>query len=408
MVEAVNANLTPLHQYYQMRKDASGYEELHGYDTSIPLVDNYNLEFTYDEACDIIEKALAPLGEKYVNDFKDGIASRWVDAFEDDNKYTGGYQWGAYGLHPYILMNYNNSLDSALTLAHEMGHAMNSKYSDAEQNYINASYPIFTAEVASITNELLVMDYLIKNAKDDKEKLFLLNKQIENIRGTMYVQVMFSEFEKTIHEMVEAGEPVSKDTLNNLWLELLKKYFGEAYTMDEMAKIGWSRIPHFYMNFYVYKYATSMAAAYQVVNDITSEKEGSVEKYLEFLAAGGSDYPLDVLKTTGVDMNSSEPVDATLAYFNDLVVEMDGLLKKVNANKPVVEPVKETVKPEEKPATEPEKKPSKVKTYIVKANDVLWKIAEKFGTTWEKLAELNELKNPNKLYEGMELVVPSN
>ncbi len=165
LVEAVNANLTPLHQYYQMRKDASGYEELHGYDTSIPLVDNYNLEFTYDEACDIIEKALAPLGEKYVNDFKDGIASRWVDAFEDDNKYTGGYQWGAYGLHPYILMNYNNSLDSALTLAHEMGHAMNSKYSDAEQNYINASYPIFTAEVASITNELLVMDYLIKKCK---------------------------------------------------------------------------------------------------------------------------------------------------------------------------------------------------------------------------------------------------
>ncbi|QUI22575.1 oligoendopeptidase F [Vallitalea pronyensis] len=413
LVDAVNANLEPLHQYYQMRKDASGYEELHGYDTSIPLVDNYNMEFTYDEACDLIEKALAPLGEKYVNDFKDGIASRWVDAFEDDNKYTGGYQWGAYGLHPFILMNYNNSLDSVLTLAHEMGHALNSKYSDAEQNFVNASYPIFTAEVASITNEFLVMDYLINHAKDDKEKLFLLNKQIENIRGTMYVQVMFSEFEKTIHEKVEAGEPVSKDTLNNLWLELLKKYFGEAYITDDIAKIGWSRIPHFYMNFYVYKYATSMAAAYQIVNDITSEKEGSVEQYLDFLAAGGSDYPLEVLKATGVDMTSSKPVDATLSYFNGLVEDMDGLLKKVNADKPAVEPVKE-VTVEDKPVeetsvdNEPVKKPGKVKTYIVKANDVLWKIAEKFSTTWEKIAELNELKDPNTIHEGMELVVPSN
>lgn len=420
LVEAVNENLAPLHKYYQMRKEASGYEELHAYDTSIPLVDDYNMELTYDEACDMIEKALAPLGEKYVNDFKDGIASRWVDAFEDDNKYTGGYQWGAYGLHPFILMNYNNSLDSALTLAHEMGHAMNSKYSDEKQNYMMASYPIFTAEVASITNELLVMDYLIKNAEDDKTKLFLLNKQIENIRGTMYVQVMFSEFEKTIHEKMEAGEPVSKDTLNNLWLELLGKYFGEAYTIDEASKISWSRIPHFYMNFYVYKYATSMAAAYQIVNDITAGKEGSVENYLEFLAAGGSDYPLEVLKATGVDMNSPEPVASTLTYFNSLVEDMDGLLKKVNANKPAkpVEPVKEEPAKDEpkaddskEPAAEAEdeeataEKPAE--TYVVKANDFLWKIAKKYNTTWEELAKMNNLEDPNKIFEGMKLVVPS-
>ncbi len=328
LVTAISNNLEPLHNYYQMKKDALGFEELHGYDAYIPLVNDYTMKMTYEEAVDMIVKALEPLGKDYTDDFIEGINSRWIDVYEDKNKYTGGYQWGTYSMHPYILLNFNNSLDSALTLAHEMGHALNTKYSNEKQNFINADYPIFTAEVVAIVNEMLVMDYLIKHAKNNDEKLFLLNKQIENIRGTVYVQVMFSEFEKTIHEMVESGQPVSSEALNFLWVELIKKYYGEAYTIDDIAKVGWSRIPHFYMNFYVYKYATSMAASYQIMKDITSGKEGAVDDYLDFLAAGGSDYPIEILKATGVDMNTSEPVDSVLEYFGELVEEMDKLLKE--------------------------------------------------------------------------------
>ena len=328
LVKSVNDNLGYLHKYYEVKKKALGLDELHSYDDSLPLVKDYKMEITYDEAVEIISKALAPLGKQYVKDFKKGVNSRWVDVYADENKYTGGYQWGTYDTHPYILMNYTNDLDSASTLAHEMGHALNSVYSDKKQPYYVASYPIFTAEVASTANELLLMDYLIKNAKNDDEKLYLLNKQIDNIMGTIYTQVMFSEFEQTVHDMVEKGEPLSADVLNNLWLSLIKKYNGDAFTVDENSKYGWSRIPHFYMNFYVYKYATSMSASFELVNNILEKKDGAVDKYLEFLAAGGSDYPVEILKKAGVDMNTSEPVDNILEYFGELVDEMEKLLEK--------------------------------------------------------------------------------
>lgn len=331
LITSVNKNLDPLHKYYKVKKEVLGVKELHGYDLDVPLVGTYKMEYTYDEAVAMISKGLAPLGTQYLTDFNKGVQNRWVDVYEDAKKYTGGYNWGPYGVHPYILMNYDNSLDSALTLAHEFGHALNSYYSDQKQPYLYASYPIFTAEVASTGNELLVMDYLINNAKTDEEKLFLLNKQIENIKGTIYTQVMFSEFESKVHAMVEKGEPVSPEVLNNLWLELLKKYNGSAYTVDDYAKYGWSRIPHFYMNFYVYKYATSMSAANELVNNIVTKKPGAVEKYLEFLAAGGSDKPVEILKKAGVDMTSSAPVDNILTYFNKLVDEWEVLLKKQKA-----------------------------------------------------------------------------
>jgi oligoendopeptidase F len=328
LVKSVNGNLKYLHKYYEVKKKALGLKELHAYDDSLPLVKDYKMEIPYDEAVKIITKALAPLGDEYVADFKKGVNSRWVDVYADENKYTGGYQWGSYDTHPYILMNYTNDLDSALTLAHEMGHALNTVYSNKTQPYYMSNYPIFTAEVASTANELLVMDYMIKNAKNDNEKLYLLNKQIDNIMGTIYTQVMFSEFEQTVHDMAEKGEPLSADVLNNLWLSLIKKYHGKAFTVDENSKYGWSRIPHFYMNFYVYKYATSMSASYALVNNILEGKEGAVDKYLEFLAAGGSDYPVETLKKAGVDMNSSEPVDSILEYFGELIDEMGKLLEK--------------------------------------------------------------------------------
>ncbi|WP_430883115.1 oligoendopeptidase F [Fusibacter sp. JL216-2] len=382
LIEAVNDNLEPLHKYYKVRKQALGYENLYYYDAYVPLTDTFKMNIPFDEAVDLIAESLQPLGMQYVTDFNKGIDDRWVDAYEDSNKYTGGYQWGTYDTHPFILMNYDDTLNSALTLAHEMGHALNSKYSNQEQPYSMADYPIFTAEVASTVNEMLVMDHLIKNAKTDDEKLYLVNQQIDNIRGTVFVQVMFSEFEKRAHEMVESGQPLSPDVLNELWMELLVKYFGPDYTTLEYQKYGWSRIPHFYMNFYVYKYATSMSAGYSIVNQIMDGKEGALEAYIEFLGAGGSADPITVLKNAGVDMNSSEPVDSLLAYFSELVDELEVLL---------------------------DKKGSKVghsTTYLVQPGDVLWKIAKAYGTTWKELAELNDLDNANFIEVGMEIMVP--
>ncbi len=383
LVSSVNENLEYLHKYYEVRKKALGYDDLYYYDAYVPLTDEYRMEITFDEAAEMIATALQPLGNKYVTDFNNGIANQWVDAYEDSNKYTGGYQWGTYDTHPFILMNYDNTLNSALTLAHEMGHALNSKYSDETQPYSMADYPIFTAEVASTVNEMLVMDYLIKNAENDEEKLYLLNQQIDNIRGTVFVQVMFSEFEKTTHEMVEAGEPISPDVLNDLWMDLLVKYFGSDYTTLEYQKYGWSRIPHFYMNFYVYKYATSMSAGYSIVNRIMAGEENAVEDYLTFLGAGGSADPISVLKATGVDMNSSEPVDSILEYFGELVNELEVLLdaKEMSADNTTV--------------------------YIVQSGDVLWKIAETYNVTWQELAQMNEIQDASSLYSGMKLSVPS-
>ena len=326
VVASVNANLDYLHKYFALQRRVLDMDELHGYDTGLPLVEDYNFQLSYDEAAELIAAALKPLGDDYVADFNNGIRGRWVDVYPDEHKYTGGYQWGTYTSHPYILMNYNNSLRSVLTLAHEMGHALNTAYSNRAQDYWNADYPIFTAEAASTANEFLVMDYLIENAKTDDEKLYLLLKQIDNIRGTVYLQVMFSEFEQTVHEKVEAGEPLSAEVLNNLYLELIQKYYGADYTVDEIVGVYWSRIPHFYSAFYVYQYATSMAASYQLVNNIIEGKEGAIDSYLTFLAAGGSDYPVEILKNAGVDMNSSSPVDNLLAYFGELVDEAEGLL----------------------------------------------------------------------------------
>lgn len=331
LVNSVNNNLSYLHKYYSVRKDAMGLDELHSYDCYVPLVKDYNFEIAYDDAVKMVASALTPLGQDYLDTFNKGVNSNWLDVYEDDHKYTGGYNWSNYGTHPYILLNYDNSLDAVSTLAHEMGHAINSVYSSENQSSYDSDYPIFTAEVASTANEILLMDYLIKSAKSDDERLYLLDQQINNIRGTVYTQVMFAEFEQSIHEKVEAGEALSADYLNNLWLELITKYYGPDYTVDDVAKTGWSRIPHFYMNFYVYKYATSMSAANELVNNILADKPQAVENYLTFLGAGGSDYPVEILKSAGVDMSSSAPVDNLLAYFGELVDEFETTLAKKEA-----------------------------------------------------------------------------
>lgn len=388
LVASVNANLAPLHDYYRVRKEALGFDKLYVYDTYVPLVDNYTMDIPYDTAVDIIAKSLAPLGQQYVNDFNMGIKNNWVDVYPDDNKYDGGYQWGAYDTHPYILMNYDNTLDAALTLAHEMGHALNTYYSNKAQPYGLANYSIFTAEVASTLNELLVMDYLIANAKNDEEKLYLVNKQIDNIRGTIYVQVMFAEFEQKAHELVEGGTPLSADALNAIWLDLMKTYYGKDYTVMDSQAYGWSRIPHFYMNFYVYKYATSMSAAYDLLNGMKANPATAIPKYLDFLGAGGSDYPVELLKNAGVDMNTEAPVQNTLTYFAGLVKELETLTKAQSLKTPAT--VNQTSS-----------------RYIVKAGDVLWKIAAQFKITVMDLVEANKLANPNALVIGQVLLIPA-
>lgn len=331
LVKAVNGNLKYMHQYNAVKKSYFGLKDMYSYDAYVPIATTIQNNYSIEDSISIISKALAPLGDQYVKDFTGAMKSHWVDVYPDAAKTAGGYQWGAYDTHPYILMNYDNTLDSTLTLAHEMGHALNSSYSNKTQPYILADYPIFTAEVASTVNELLVMDYLIKNAKSKDEKLFLVNQQIQNIRGTMFSQVMYAEFEQTIHDKVEKGEPLSADVLNNTWLSLLKKYNGKDMTILDNQKYSWSRISHFYMDFYVYKYATSMSAAYSIVNQIKTGDKAAVDRYLQFLSAGGTKDPVTVLKDAGVDMNTSKPVDDLLKYFGELVNEYDQLLKEKKA-----------------------------------------------------------------------------
>lgn len=325
LIKAVNNNIKYLHKYVELRKKVLNLDKVHIYDMYVPLVANYEVNIDYEQAKKLILEGLKPLGDDYLKVLNIAFNNRWIDVFETENKYTGGYQWGAYDTHPYILMNYNNTMDSVLTLAHELGHAINSYYTNKTQKYINSNVPIFTAEVASTTNELLMINYLLKKAKSDDERLYLLNTLVENIRGTVYTQVMYAEFEKEIHERVEKGEALSAETLCNIWGNLMKKYYGDNFEVDKLATLWWARIPHFYMNFYVYKYATSMAAANEVVKNI---EKGDTAKYIEFLKAGSSDYPINVLKKAGVDMTSTKPVDNLLTYFGQLVDEMEKILKK--------------------------------------------------------------------------------
>ena len=328
LIQAVNNNLSYLHQYVNLRKKVFQLDQVQIFDMYVPLVADYTLTVSYEKAQQTLLEGLIPLGPEYLDMLKKGFASRWIDVYETENKATGGYSWGAYDTHPYILMNYDNTADSMLTLAHEMGHALNSYYTNISQKYVNSQTPIFTAEVASTMNENLMLEYLIQNAKNDDEKLYFLDKLIENIRGTVYTQVMYSEFEQKTHERIEKGEALSYKYLSDSWKELLEKYYGPDFVVEELASRGWSRIPHFYMNFYVFKYATSLAASNELLNNILISQPDAIDKYLNFLKAGSYDYPVEVLKAAGVDMLSTQPVDNLLKKFGDLVKEMEDTFKR--------------------------------------------------------------------------------
>ena len=327
LVEAVNDNLDKMHRYVRLRKKLLELDELHMYDVYVPIVKDYDAKYTIEEAKELVLKAVEPLGTNYVNLIKKAFAERWIDVVENEGKRNGAYSSGVYGVHPFVLLNFNGTLDNVFTLAHEMGHAMHSYFSNEAQNYLDSRYKIFVAEVASTTNEVLLMEYMLKNAKDNKERAYLLNHYMDSFKGTVFRQTMFAEFEKTSNEMAESGEPLTHENLTKLYLDLNKKYYGEAMISDDLIGYEWMRIPHFYYNFYVYQYATGFSAAVAIANRVLKEGETAVNDYMKFLQSGCTKDPVSLLRIAGVDMATKEPINSALQVFERVIEEMEELTK---------------------------------------------------------------------------------
>lgn len=326
LVSTVNEHLSLLHRYMKIRKKALKLDELHMYDLFTPLVEEVKMEISYDEAKETLLKALKPLGEEYIEILKEAYENRWVDVVENKGKRSGAYSSGAYGTNPYILMNWQDNVNNLFTLAHEFGHSVHSYHTRKNQPYVYGDYSIFVAEVASTCNEAILNDYLLKNTEDPKQRLYLLNHYIETFRGTVFRQTMFAEFEHTMHQLAQNGEALTPDLLTKTYYELNKKYFGDDMVVDELIGLEWSRIPHFYYNYYVYQYATGFSAATALSKQILEEGQPAVERYLNFLKSGSSDYPIEVLKKAGVDMTSSAPIVEALKVFEEMLNEMEELL----------------------------------------------------------------------------------
>ncbi|CAM3955014.1 oligoendopeptidase F [Alicyclobacillus pomorum] len=326
LLAAVDESLPTLHKYLKLRKSVLGLDELHMYDLYTPIVADVDVKMDYGDAVDVVSKAIAPLGDEYQRIANEGMKSGWVDVYETKGKTSGAYSWGAYGVHPYILLNYQGRFDDVFTLAHELGHAMHTYYSNTHQPHVYSGYTIFVAEVASTCNEALLMHHLLQTTDDPKMRAYLLNHHLETIRGTLFRQTMFAEFEKRTHAYVEEGGSLTPEWLCDTYYQLNQKYFGAVCAVDKDIAMEWSRIPHFYTPFYVYKYATGISAATALSQKILQEGESAVQKYIEFLKSGGSDYPIELLRRAGVDMESPEPVRATLGLFAEMVDELSSLL----------------------------------------------------------------------------------
>ena len=327
LIDTVNRNLDKMHQYVSLRKKCLGVGELHMYDIYTPMIADVAKKISFEEAKETVLKALAPLGEDYVNKVKEGFENRWIDVYENQGKRSGAYSAGAYGCHPYVLLNYNGTLDDMFTLAHEMGPAMHSNYSNEAQPYIYAGYKIFVAEVASTCNEILLMEYLLKNTTDKKERAYLLNHYLDSFKGTVYRQTQFAEYEMLTNKMYEDGESLTADNLSSVYLELNKKYYGSDIISDEQIAYEWARIPHFYYNFYVYQYATSYCAAFSVAHKILEEGAPAVERYKKFLSGGCSMAPVELLKIAGVNLETPAPIQDALNAFGEIIKEMETLVE---------------------------------------------------------------------------------
>jgi oligoendopeptidase F len=323
LVDTVDKNLDKLHRYVRLRKKYLGVDELHMYDIYTPMLPDASRKYTFEEAKEIVLSALAPLGEDYVAKVKEGFENRWIDVYENQGKRGGAYSAGAYGTHPYVLLNYNGSLDNVFTLAHEMGHAMHSYYSNENQPYIYSQYRIFVAEVASTCNEVLLLEYLLAHTDGEKERKSLLNHYLDMFKGTLFRQTQFAEYEMKTNQMVEAGESLNADNLSSLYKEINEKYYGPDMVSDDEIAYEWARIPHFYYDFYVYQYATSFSAAVAIAHDILRDGEPVVKRYKEFLSGGCSEAPVELLRKVGVDLESAEPIQAAIDVMAEVLDEME-------------------------------------------------------------------------------------
>ena len=325
LIDAVHEALPVFYRYVALRKRLLKVDELHMYDVYAPLVDQDEQKIDFEQAKQMVKEGLQPLGEDYIELLEKGFRERWIDVYENQGKRSGAYSWGSYGVHPYVLLNYNGSLNHVFTLAHEMGHALHSWYSDQNQTYINAGYRLFVAEVASTCNEALLIQDMLKKTEDKKQKAYLINYFLEQFKSTLFRQTMFAEFEKLTHDMVDAGESLNAEVLKSVYRNLNEKYFGPDMVIDSQIEMEWARIPHFYNSFYVYQYATGFSAAMALSSKILKEGDAAVKNYKKFLSGGCSMYPIELLRVAGVDMEKPEPVKEALAVFAEFVKQMEEL-----------------------------------------------------------------------------------
>lgn len=324
LIKSVHGGLKYLHGYMGWRAEKMGLAKLHMYDLHVPVVSEYKLSVSYEEACEIVKKALAPLGEEYLSHIREAMENRWIDVYENKGKRTGAYSWGTYRSHPYVLLNYNGTAHDVFTIAHELGHSMHSYYSDKNQPSSKAQYEIFVAEVASTVNEVLLLKYMLEHSGDEQEREYLLTYYLDMFRTTLFRQTQFAEFEEKAHALAEKDMPVTCDALNEEYLKINKLYYGKNVVSDKQIAWEWARIPHFYRSFYVYKYATGLTSAVSIARGILSGGEKEKEGYMKFLSAGGSMPPVEILKLAGVDLTTEVPFENAMREMADTL----GLLKR--------------------------------------------------------------------------------
>lgn len=321
LIKVVNDNMNVLYDYYDLKKEILSLDRLHMYDTYVEIINKIDKKYSFDEAKEIVIDALSVLGDKYVKNLKKAFDEKWIDIYHSKGKRSGAYSSGNFDVNPYVLLNFEGTLNDVSTLAHELGHSMHTYLSCKNNPYQYSSYEIFVAEVASTVNELLLANYMLKNSKNKDEKLAIINHILDLYKATLYRQTMFAEFEKETHKLREKGEVLTSELLSNTYYNLVKKYFGPNVLCDDLIKYEWARIPHFYYNFYVYKYATGISAASYIVDGILNNKEGALENYIKFLKSGGSMYPLDELKIAGVNLNSESVILSAIKTFEKYLKE---------------------------------------------------------------------------------------
>ena len=325
LIDTIHKNMNLMYEYMDVRKKALNLDEMHMYDIYVDLVESKSEKVPFEEGKKILFEALKPLGQKYLNDLNNAFVEHWIDIYPSDGKRSGAYSWGCYDSYPYLLLNYNDTTDAVSTMGHELGHSMHSYYSKS-QNYVDSGYPIFLAEIASTVNEVLINDYLYNHAKTKEEKIYYLTDFLDSVRTTIFRQTMFAEFEMLMHQKEADGVSLTEEEISTTYYELNKLYYGKSVVSDDEIRYEWSRIPHFYTPFYVYKYATGLSSALSIASRILACDEETKNNYLNFLSSGGNNYPLEILKKVDVDMTTSKPIDEAMAMFKKKLDELKELL----------------------------------------------------------------------------------